>query len=78
MAEVEQRFGARQTGRPHIAELLVEKGVVSSFRQAFDLYMGKDKPAYVEKYKVSCQDAVGLIRDAGGLPVLAHPGLLEF
>jgi len=78
MAQVEERFGAQQTGRPHIAEFLVEKGGVESFRQAFDLYLGKGKPAYVEKYKVSCADAIRLILDAGGIPVLAHPGLLEF
>ncbi|MDD9303573.1 MAG: ribonuclease III [Desulfobacter sp.] len=78
LAEVEKRFGARQTGRPHIAELLVEKGYVNSFKQAFDLYMGKDKPAYVDKFKISCKEAIGLILDAGGIPVLAHPGLLEF
>ncbi len=78
MAQVEERFGAQQIGRPHIAELLVEKGYVENFRQAFDLYLGKNKPAYVDKYKVSCKDAVRLILDAGGLPILAHPGLLEF
>ena len=78
LAQVEERFGAQQTGRPHIAEFLVEKGYVESFKQAFDLYLGKNKPAYVDKYKVSCEDALRLIMDAGGLPVLAHPGLLEF
>jgi len=78
MDEVQSRFGADQTGRPHIAELLKEKGVVSSFREAFDLYLGKNKPAYVDKYKIFCEDAIRIIRDAGGLPVLAHPGLLEF
>lgn len=78
LAEVEDRFGAQQTGRPHIAELMVEKGYAESFRQVFDLYMGKGKPAYVEKYKISCKEAVQLILDAGGVPVLAHPGLLEF
>ena len=78
LSEVEARFGARQTGRPHIAELLVEKGYVSDFRQAFDLYLGKNKPAYVEKFKITCRDAIKLILDAGGLPVLAHPGIIEF
>jgi len=76
--EVERRFGASQTGRPHIAELLVEKGYVSDFRQAFDLYLGKNKPAYVDKFKISCKEAIRLILDAGGLPVLAHPGIIDF
>jgi ribonuclease III len=78
LAEVEERFGADQAGRPHIAELMKEKGYVNSFREAFDKYLGKDKPAYVEKFKISCEDAIKIILDAGGLPVLAHPGLLEF
>jgi len=78
MEEVQARFGADQTGRPHIAELMKEKGIVASFKEAFDLYLGKNKPAYVDKYKVCCEDAIRIIRDAGGLPVLAHPGLLDF
>jgi ribonuclease III len=78
MDQVRDRFGADQTGRPHIAELLKEKGVVASFKEAFDLYLGKNKPAYVDKFKISCESAVKMIRDAGGLPVLAHPGLLDF
>ena len=78
LAEVAERFGADQTGRPHIAELMKEKGIVKSFREAFDTYLGKDKPAYVEKVKISCEEAIHIILDAGGLPVLAHPGLLEF
>lgn len=76
--EVKNRFGARQTGRPHIAELLVEKGYVPNFRSAFDLYLGKNKPAYVDKFKISCRNAIRLILDAGGLPVLAHPGIIDF
>ncbi len=77
LKEVEDRFGAEQTGRPHIAELLKEKGVVDSFDQAFKLYLGQGKPGYVDKYKVSCETAIQVITDAGGVPVLAHPGLLR-
>jgi len=78
LAEVAERFGADQTGRPHIAELLREKGYVENFREAFDKYLGKGKPAHVDKFKISCEEAIQIILDAGGLPVLAHPGLLEF
>ena len=74
--QVENRFGADQTGRPHIAELMKEKGYVKTFKEAFDKYLGKDKPAYVDKYKVSCHQAIQTIRQAGGMAVLAHPGLL--
>ncbi|MCP4669664.1 MAG: ribonuclease III [Desulfobacula sp.] len=76
--QVEERFGADQTGRPHIAELMKEKGYVKSFKEAFDKYLGKGKKAYVEKYKVSCEKAIKIILEAGGIPVLAHPGLLNF
>jgi len=78
MEQVEKRFGAHQTGRPHIAELMKEQGYVETFREAFDKYLGKDKPAYVKKYKVSCPRAIKTILEAGGIPVLAHPGLLTF
>ncbi len=78
MEQVEERFGADQTGRPHIAELMKELGYVQTFREAFDKYLGKDKPAYVDKYKVSCKEAIEIILNAGGIPVLAHPGLLSF
>jgi len=78
LGEIIARFGAGQTGRPHIAELMKEKGFVSSFKEAFDTWLGKGKPAYVDKFKVSCKKAVLTIRDAGGIPVLAHPGLLSF
>ncbi len=76
--QIENRFGADQTGRPHIAEFMKEKGYVKTFREAFDKYLGKDMPAYVEKYKVSCRQAIQTIRRAGGIAVLAHPGLLRF
>lgn len=78
MDQVQHRFGADQTGRPHIAELMKELGYVESFDEAFDKYLGKGKPAYVEKYKISCEKAVKVILEAGGIPVLAHPGLLSF
>ncbi len=78
MDQVQKRFGANQTGRPHIAELLKELGYVETFAEAFDKYLGKGKPAYVEKYKMSCEEAIKIILEAGGIPVLAHPGLLSF
>lgn len=78
MEDIEGRFGPDQTGRPHIAEFMKEQGMVESFRQAFELYLGKDKPAYVDKYKISCEQAIHTIHGAGGIAVLAHPGLLKF
>ncbi len=78
MADVINRFSAEQIGRPHIAEVMKEKGDVSSFREAFDRYLAKGKPGYVDKYKIHVKDAIQAILNAGGVPVLAHPGLLTF
>jgi len=60
-------------GRPHISQALFEKGYVSSEKEAFDKYIGHNGPAYVERYKLLPVEAVKLILDAQGLPVLAHP-----
>ena len=69
MSQVEERFGADQTGRPHIAELMKEKGYVQSFTEAFDKYLAKGRHGYVDKYKVSCRKAIEIIHRAGGLAV---------
>ena len=63
--------------RPHIAQAMLEKGYVSSEREAFDKYIGRNGPAYVEREKVKPVDAVEIIRKAGGLPVLAHPADIQ-
>ena len=60
-------------GRPHIAQVLLEKGHVSEFKEAFDRYIGRDGPAYVERDKMTPAEAVRLIIESGGLPVFAHP-----
>ncbi len=76
--EVTARFKGGQISRPHIAFLMLEKKFVSSIDEAFDNYLGKGKAAYVDKYRVDCGKALKMIRGAGGVPVLAHPGLLSF
>ena len=68
--------GDRQTGRPHIARLLVKKGYAASFDEAFDRFVGNGRPAYVDKYRIAITQAIPLIRRAGGIPVLAHPALI--
>jgi predicted metal-dependent phosphoesterase TrpH len=67
----------RNVGRPHIAEVLVDKGVVHSMDEAFDRYLGKDGAAYVTTKRMTPFEAIDLIKEAGGVPVLAHPGLYE-
>jgi predicted metal-dependent phosphoesterase TrpH len=65
--------GTSTIGRPHVAQAMIEKGRVSSFKEAFDEYLGHGKPAYVERDKMLPAEAVALIVKARGLPVLAHP-----
>lgn len=60
-------------GRPHVAQALLEAGYISDLREAFDRYIGREGPAYVERLKLSPMEAVKLVVEARGLPVLAHP-----
>lgn len=64
-------------GRPHIAQAMVKKGYVENVRQAFDLYIGEGKPAYAAIERINPSDAVKWIVEAGGVAVLAHPGLYQ-
>jgi 3',5'-nucleoside bisphosphate phosphatase len=75
--EIRKDFGECQLGRPHIAKQMVKKGFVQSVAEAFDKYLAKGQPAYIDKYRVDCDSAIEVIRNAGGIPVLAHPVLLE-
>jgi hypothetical protein len=61
--------------RPHIAQAMVEAGVVASEKEAFDRYIGDGGPAHVAKHALDPLDAVALIEDAGGVCALAHPGM---
>jgi predicted metal-dependent phosphoesterase TrpH len=71
--EVLQASGGGQIGRPHFAQVLLKKGYVDTVQEAFDRYLGKGAPAYVDKFRFDPKEAMGLIREAGGVPVLAHP-----
>ncbi|MFU1792882.1 PHP domain-containing protein [Paenibacillus azoreducens] len=62
-------------GRPHMADVLVRKGYARDMRDAFDRYLGENAPAFVSVPRISPQDACLWIREAGGVPVLAHPGI---
>jgi len=65
----------RAPGRPHVARALVQQGFCASLDEAFDRFLKKGKPAWVPKFKISGLEAVNLIHHAGGLAVMAHPGL---
>ncbi|MBP1930618.1 PHP domain-containing protein [Ammoniphilus resinae] len=77
MEEVVKRKKMKEgnIGRPHIAEVLMEKGVVQSVQEAFELYLGKNGKAYANPPRITPEEAIDLIKEAQGVAVLAHPGL---
>ncbi|MED4726590.1 PHP domain-containing protein [Aneurinibacillus migulanus] len=79
MEEVERRKKekAGNIGRPHMAEVLMEKGIVTSMKEAFDKYLGSTGAAYVNPPRISPEEAIDIIQEAGGVAVLAHPGLYK-
>jgi predicted metal-dependent phosphoesterase TrpH len=72
-ARVEALARGGSVGRPHIADALMEKGVVRTRQEAFDRFLKKGAPIYVPGDSPSAEEAIQLIRKAGGVPVLAHP-----
>jgi len=75
--EVQAIAGGEMVGRPHFARLMVEKGYVHSIQDAFNAFLAKGAPAYVEKLRLSPEAAIDLIHRAGGVAVLAHPYQLK-
>ena len=70
---VQEIAGSGALGRPHVAQAMLEKGYIDSLKEAFTKYIGRDGPAYVEREKMTPVEAVALILQTNGLPVLAHP-----
>jgi len=77
LKEVRQLSKYDYIGRPHIARVLINKGYVKDISEAFHKYLAIGKPAYVDRYRISIEETISLINNAGGLAVLAHPGLLK-
>jgi predicted metal-dependent phosphoesterase TrpH len=75
--EVLETAGEAAIGRPHLAEAMVKHGFVSNYNQAFEKYLGLDGPVYVPKAKLTPAEAIDLLHEAGGVAVMAHPGLTE-
>ncbi|MCG8470661.1 MAG: PHP domain-containing protein [Desulfobacterales bacterium] len=73
LEEVRAEALGQVVGRPHMAAVLVRKKVVNSTAEAFGRYLAKGASAFVEKGRIGCENAISLIRAAGGVPVLAHP-----
>lgn len=61
-------------GRPFIADLLIEKGIVKNRKEAFLKYLNEGQPAWVPRLKPSLEEGINLVKKAGGIPVIAHPG----
>jgi len=60
-------------GRPHVADALVDLGVVGDRNEAFNTYLGPQGPAYVHRYAADLEEMIVTVADAGGVTVLAHP-----
>lgn len=75
MDEVLVQSAGGAIGRPHVARALVAKGLVADVRAAFDRFLGAGRPAFVPKDRLSLADAIAIVHRAGGIAVLAHPGM---
>ena len=74
--EVLKASGGGQVGRPHFANVLLEKKYVRNFQEAFDRFLKKGAPAYVDKFRFTSKEALHFINEAQGIAVLAHPNTL--
>lgn len=76
--DVAARAGGGSVGRPHIAGVMVDRGYVPDIATAFDQYLAQGRPAYVGRRRLVPVEAIALARQAGGVPILAHPFTLGF
>ncbi len=73
--EVMELVDSGSAGRPHVARVLVKKGVVGSIQEAFNKYLDLRSPAYVPHFRLNPIEAIKAIINAGGIPVYAHPAV---
>lgn len=76
LAEITQQENG-QIGRPHIAQLLVRKKIVHTVHEAFSRFLKRGGAAYVESLRIHAVDAISMVREAGGLAMLAHPAIID-
>jgi predicted metal-dependent phosphoesterase TrpH len=79
--EVELVFAlanCRSPGRPHVGRALVQAGYCANLDEAFERFLKKHRPAWVPKFKISAPEGIQMIHEAGGLAVMAHPGLNHY
>jgi predicted metal-dependent phosphoesterase TrpH len=74
LEEVESIGGGAHLGRPHLALALLNRGYVSSTKEAFDRFLADGRPGHVDRFRVSTEEAIALLHAAGGTATLAHPG----
>jgi predicted metal-dependent phosphoesterase TrpH len=73
--DIERYSGGKTIGRPHVARAIVAAGAVATVKEAFDRFIGEGQPAYVQRYRLEAEEAVRLVRGAGGTTTVAHPGV---
>lgn len=69
--------GSTSISRSHIAQTMVKKGYFTSVRETFSQLLEKGRPAYVSHYRLAPEEVIDLIKNSGGTPILAHPGLVH-
>jgi len=77
LEQVKRLAGKGVIGRPHIARALIENGYINNIEEGFSEFLGRDCPAYVDRFKLSIIECINLIHRIGGVAVLAHPGLIK-
>jgi hypothetical protein len=77
LEELDAEAGGKGAGRPHMASILMRKGVVGSVQEAFDRYLARGRPGYVSKARLAPRTVAELARGSGGVAVLAHPLSLQ-
>lgn len=77
LQDVAAHSQGESVGRPHVASALVGLGIVSEPQEAFRRYLRRGRPAYVPRYRPPVEESIRLVRAAGGLAVLAHPGIMD-
>jgi predicted metal-dependent phosphoesterase TrpH len=73
--DIERHSGGKTIGRPHVAKAIVEAGGAATIKEAFDRFIGEGRAAYVQRYRLEADEAVRLVRGAGGTTTVAHPGV---
>lgn len=76
-ADLAAEAGTGAVGRPHIGAAMVRRGYVSSISEAFELYLRRGAPAWVDRRRLALGRALKLLRASGAVPVLAHPGIIR-